>query len=76
MRFLTVTALALMIFTTSAFAEDILQKIERTGTVTMGFREGSLPFGYINAAGEWVGFGIDLGQEIVNALETKLNKPI
>jgi len=76
MRFFTVTALALMVFTTSAFAEDILQKIERTGTVTMGFREGSLPFGYINAAGEWVGFGIDLGQEIVNALETRFNKPI
>jgi hypothetical protein len=39
MRFFTVTALALMIFTTSAFAEDILEKIERTGTVTMGFRQ-------------------------------------
>jgi polar amino acid transport system substrate-binding protein/glutamate/aspartate transport system substrate-binding protein len=42
----------------------------------MAFREGSVPFGFINAAGEWVGFGLDLGEEIRKALETRFGKPI
>jgi hypothetical protein len=47
-----------------AFSENILEKIERTATVTMGFREGSVPFGFMTQGGEWVGFGLDLGYEI------------
>jgi len=55
---------------------DILDKIEKTGQVTMGFREGSVPFGFMNKKGEWVGFGLDLGQEIVLALKAKFGKDI
>lgn len=62
--------------TSVAAAEDILDKIERTGTVTIGFREGSVPFGYMDSSGEWVGFGLELGQEFVAALEQKFNKPV
>ncbi len=57
-------------------AETILEKIQRTGTVTMGFREGSVPFGFIDKNGQWVGFGLDLGEEIHKALEAKLGKTI
>jgi ABC-type amino acid transport substrate-binding protein len=56
--------------------QDILEKIEKTGKVTMGFREGSVPFGFMNAKGEWVGFGLDLGNEIVAALSAKFGKEI
>jgi polar amino acid transport system substrate-binding protein/glutamate/aspartate transport system substrate-binding protein len=59
-----------------ALAEDILAKIERTATVTMGFREDSVPFGYMTQGGEWVGFGLDLGYEIHKALEAKYGKKI
>ena len=61
---------------TPSHGEEILQKIEKEGKVTMGFREGSVPFGYMNEKGEWVGFGLDLGQEIVLALKTKFGKDI
>ncbi len=57
-------------------AQDILEKIEQTGQVTMGFREGSVPFGYMNEKGEWVGFGLDLGYEIAAALNEKFGKTI
>lgn len=57
-------------------AENILDRIERTGEVTMGFREGSVPFGYIDSQGNWVGFGLDVGNEIVNALSNKFGKEI
>jgi ABC-type amino acid transport substrate-binding protein len=57
-------------------AEDLLDRIGKTGKVTMGFREGSVPFGFMNEKGEWVGFGLDLGYEIVNALSSKFGKEI
>jgi len=56
--------------------ENILDRIGETGKVTMGFREGSVPFGFMNQQGEWVGFGIDLGDEIVNELSAKFGKKI
>jgi polar amino acid transport system substrate-binding protein/glutamate/aspartate transport system substrate-binding protein len=59
-----------------SYGQDILEKIEKTGKVTMGFREGSVPFGFVNAKGEWVGFGLDLGNEIVAALSAKFGKEI
>mgnify|MGYP005841829581 CR=1 FL=1 len=59
-----------------SLGESVLEKIERTGKVTMGFREGAVPFGFMNAKGEWVGFGLDLGQGIVDALSAKFGKPI
>ena len=56
--------------------KNILNRIEETGKVNMGFREGSVPFGFINKKGEWMGFGLDLGEEIVKALEQKYGKKI
>ena len=41
--------------------ENVLDKVEKTGKANMGFREGSVPFGFMNEKGEWVGFGLDLG---------------
>lgn len=59
-----------------SYGEGVLEKIERTGKVSMGFREGAVPFGFMNEKGEWVGFGLDLGHEIVKALIAKLGKEI
>ena len=66
----------LALLTQPVLAEGILDKIEQTGKVTMGFREGSVPFGYIDQQGEWVGFGLDLGEVFHKALEEKFGKPI
>ncbi len=59
-----------------ARAKNTLEQIENSGEVKMGFREGSVPFGYKNAQGQWVGFSIDIGEEIVAALKQKFGKPI
>jgi len=54
-----------------------LDKINETGTLTIGTRTGSPPFGYVNAKNEWVGFSIDLVDEVIKpAIEKKLGKPI
>ncbi len=57
--------------------KSTLDKISETGTVTIGTRTGSPPFGYVNSKNEWVGFSIDLVDELIKpALEKKLGKPI
>ncbi len=60
----------------TVWAEKVLERINKTGEVRMGFRKGSNPFGYLNDKGEWVGFGVDIGKEILAALNKKLGKPI
>jgi polar amino acid transport system substrate-binding protein/glutamate/aspartate transport system substrate-binding protein len=73
---LVVLAVALPL-ATPAFAETTLEKISRTGTLTIGTRTGSPPFAYINKSNEWVGFSIDLvEQAVVPALSKKLGKPV
>jgi ABC-type amino acid transport substrate-binding protein len=60
-----------------AAAETTLEKIDKSGTLTIGTRTGSPPFGYVNKNNEWVGFSIDLVEKaVVPALGKKLNKTI
>ncbi|MFK5952029.1 MAG: transporter substrate-binding domain-containing protein [Desulfobacterium sp.] len=83
-RTLTITALGLVmglgimarVPDACAGNENLLETIGKTGEVHMGFREGSVPFGFINENGEWVGFGLDLGAVVVKDLGEKFNKPI
>ena len=64
-------------FSAPAFAETTLEKINRTGTLTIGTRTGSPPFAFVNKQNEWVGFSIDLvEQAIAPAISAKLGKPI
>jgi len=60
-----------------AMAETTLEKIARTGTLTIGTRTGSPPFAYIDKQNEWVGFSIDLVEQlIVPAVSKKIGKPV
>ncbi len=60
-----------------ALAETTLEKIARTGVVTIGTRTGSPPFAFVNKQNEWVGFSIDLVEQgIKPAIEKKVGKPI
>src|SRR6266540_1881733 len=60
-----------------AAAETTLEKINRTGVLTIGTRTGSPPFAYINKSNEWVWFSIDLvEQAVAPAIEKKLGKKI
>jgi ABC-type amino acid transport substrate-binding protein len=64
-------------FSASAFAETTLEKINRTGVLTIGTRTGLSGFAFINKNNEWVGFSIDLvEQAIAPEISKKLGKPI
>jgi len=57
-------------------AETTLEKIKRTGVLTVGARSASPPFGFINKQNEWGGFSIDLARLVNAALEKKLGQSI
>ena len=58
-------------------AETTLEKIARTGVLTIGTRTGSPPFAAIDKRNEWVGFSIDLVEQLVlPAVSKKVGKPV
>ena len=57
--------LAVALTATPALAQDTLEKIKSSGTLTIGTRTGSPPFAYVNKNNEWVGFSIDLVEQLV-----------
>jgi polar amino acid transport system substrate-binding protein/glutamate/aspartate transport system substrate-binding protein len=61
----------------AAAAETTLEKVDKSGTLTIGTRRGSPPFAYINQKNEWVGFSIDLVERaVLPAIQKKLNKQV
>jgi len=50
-----------------------LKKIKDTGTITLGYRESSLPFSYLNRRQQPIGYSIDLCREIVEDVSTELD---
>jgi ABC-type amino acid transport substrate-binding protein len=74
---LTLTLAVLAAGAAPALAETTLEKIARTDTLVIGTRTGSPPFAYVNSKNEWMGFSIDLVEQLVlPELTKKLGKPI
>jgi polar amino acid transport system substrate-binding protein len=70
-------ALGFVAVAAPVLAETTLEKISRTGVLTVGTRRGSPPFGFVNKTNEWVGFSIDLVEQAIKpAIEKKLGKVI
>src|SRR5258708_2427679 len=75
--FMDLAQLAASVTPAAAQQKMTLDKISETGTLTIGTRTGSPPFGYVNARNEWVGFSIDLVEELIRpAVEKKVGKPV
>src|SRR3954467_7699287 len=70
-------AVVMALAATPALAQDTLDKIKQSGTLTIGTRTGSPPFAYVNKNNEWVGFSIDLVEQLVKpSVEKDVGKPI
>jgi ABC-type amino acid transport substrate-binding protein len=78
-RMLTLT-LALVVALAAAapaLAQDTLEKIGKSGVLVIGTRTGSPPFAYVNSRNEWVGFSIDLVEQLVKpSVEKAVGKSI
>ena len=49
-----------------------LKKIKDTGAITIGYRETSVPFSYLDADNKPVGFAMDICAKIVDAVKKEL----
>jgi polar amino acid transport system substrate-binding protein len=74
------TVAAVLAVTASAVkpveAGTIFDRIQKTGTITAGARKDSIPFGFVNSRGQWVGYSIDMLELIRAEAERRLGKPI
>src|SRR5579862_4258906 len=73
-------ALALLIAvgvhaTAEAQAADTLKKIRDSGTITLGYRESSVPFAFLDANKQPVGYSMDLCYKVVAAIKRELKLP-
>jgi len=50
-----------------------LKKVKDTGAITLGYRESSLPFSYLNKRQQPIGYSIDICREIVEEVSTELD---
>lgn len=53
-----------------------MDKIERTGQITVGLREDVPPFAFYDKDSQWVGFSLDVAQRLVEELGKKFGRPI
>jgi glutamate/aspartate transport system substrate-binding protein len=72
-------ALALTAFVAApVLAQDLtgtLKKIKETGTITIGHRESSIPFSYLDDKQQPVGYAMDLCAKVVDAVKAELKMP-
>lgn len=55
--------------------DGTLKKIKDTGAITIGYREASVPFSYLDENQKPVGFAMDICSKIVDAVKTQLKLP-
>ena len=61
-----------------AVAQDLtgtLKKIKDTGAITVGHRESSIPFSYLDDKQQPIGYAMDLCMKIVDAVKAELKMP-
>jgi glutamate/aspartate transport system substrate-binding protein len=69
---------ALVLAAPSAAAQErtgTLKKIQETGAITIGHRESSIPFAYLDDAQRPVGYAMDLCMKVVDAVKAELKMP-
>ena len=55
---------------------DTLNKARTTGAVTIGYRDSAIPFSFVSARGEPIGYSIDLCTLLVDAIAQAVDRPV
>ena len=74
----TAIAAAIALVSASATAQTLtgtLAKIRDTGTITIGHREASIPFSYLDDKQQAVGYAMDICARVVDAIKAELKLP-
>lgn len=70
--------LALCCVALGAGAEELsgtLLKVKESGTLTLGYRESSVPFSYLDAEGKPVGYAFEVCRAVGESVKKRLNMP-
>ena len=76
--FAVTSVLGAALFGAPAMAQELggtLKKIKDTGTISIGHRESSIPFSYLDDKQQPVGYALDLCMKIVDAVKAELKMP-
>jgi glutamate/aspartate transport system substrate-binding protein len=71
-------AVAVVALAFSVQAQELtgtLKKIKETGAITLGYRESSIPFSYLDDKQQPIGYAMDLCMKVVDAVKTELKMP-
>lgn len=68
-------ALACALIAVPAFAQGTLDKIKQSGAITVGHRDASIPFSYLDDQQKPVGYAMDICAEIVKAVKQAVGNP-
>lgn len=68
--------LATLGFAPAASAETVIEKVTRTGVITMGGRVDIIPFSYLNDKKELVGYSQDVADLIAAEVSAYVGKPV
>lgn len=77
-RYALLSAAVMAAVSTGVFAQDAqttLGKIQAANTIAIGHRETSVPFSYIDANNEVIGFSQDICNKVIDAVKAKIKKP-
>jgi len=53
-----------------------LAKVRSSGTIVLGYRESSVPFSYLSARREPIGYSVELCKALVGSIEDAINKSV
>lgn len=70
-----VTAIAAFVLSAQAFADGRIDRIRESGSITLGYPESSVPFGYLDAQQKPVGYTVEICEAITQKIKTALNLP-
>ena len=74
----TIAIIATMLSGSALAGDDLtgtLKKIKDSGTITLGYREASVPFSYLQADGKPTGYAFEVCNKIADAVKADLNLP-
>lgn len=71
-----ISCLLPLLLTSPSLAETVVEKVARTGFLTVGTRFDAIPYSYVNEKGELVGYSMDVLERIRKRLETRLGRPV
>ncbi len=72
---LTILAAAAMSCAQAAELTGTLKKVKETNSITVGYRESSIPFSYLDNNGKPIGYAMELCGKLVDAVKADLKMP-